>query len=89
MCIRDRVNNDVIPLSLGGDESSPEAFSNRFTAYWGARADYVLPSRFGFSVQGNGVFWPSKESPLFRLVKDREASSDHRLVWLDVTLNSD
>ena len=83
------INNDLIPLSQGGDESSPEAFSNRFTAYWGARADYVLPSRFGFSVQSNGVFWPSKESPLFRLVKDREASSDHRLVWLDVTLNGD
>ncbi len=83
------VNNSVIPVSDGGAENSAEPFSNRFTAYWGARADYVLPSSFGFTVNANGVFWLSKQSPLFRLVKDREASSDHRLVWLDIMLTDD
>lgn len=80
------VNGNVIPESEGGREHSTEPYSRRFTAHWGARADYVLPSRYGFEVTGSGVFWPEKASPLYRLVKDREASSDHRLVWLDVRL---
>ena len=66
-----------------------ESYSSRFTAYWGARADYVLPSRKGLTVQGGGVFWPVKASPLNRLVKDRQSSSDHRLVWMDIVLDED
>lgn len=78
------VNNSLIPTSVGGAEASNEAFSSRYTAYWGARADYVLPSKYGFTVKDAGVFWPSKSDELHRLVKDRQASSDHRLVWLDL-----
>jgi len=33
-------------------------------------------------VQDAGVFWPPSDSPLYRLVKDRNASSDHRMVWV-------
>ena len=80
------VNNRLIPTSAGGAEASNEAFSNRFTAHWGARADYVLPSEFGFEVKEAGVFWPTKDSELYRLVKDRKASSDHRLVWVTLDI---
>ena len=83
------VNSSVIPQSDGGSESAEQPYSSRFTAYWGARADYVLPSRKGLTVQGGGVFWPVKASPLNRLVKDRQSSSDHRLVWIDVVLDED
>ena len=83
------VNSSVIPQSDGGSESAEQPYSSRFTAYWGARADYVLPSRKGLTVQGGGVFWPVKASPLYRLVKDRQSSSDHRLVWMDIVLDED
>jgi hypothetical protein len=48
------------------------------------RADYVLPSK-DLKVVGSGVFWPVEADPLSRLVKmNPVASSDHRLVYLDV-----
>ncbi len=53
------------------------------------RVDYVLPSR-RLHVQQGGVFWPTEDDPLFRLVGDDDPdvgvslSSDHRLVWLDL-----
>ncbi|GMG82964.1 endonuclease/exonuclease/phosphatase family protein [Paralimibaculum aggregatum] len=50
------------------------------------RVDYVLPST-GFEVLGAGVFWPGRGDPLARLTglrKRRPASSDHRLVWVDL-----
>lgn len=80
------VNNALIPVSEGAKEQGEGEHHERYTAYWGARADYVLPSQFGFKVKGAGVFWPTTTSDLFRLVKDRKASSDHRLVWVDLTL---
>jgi endonuclease/exonuclease/phosphatase family metal-dependent hydrolase len=50
------------------------------------RVDYLLPSR-DFGICGGGVYWPRRDEPEARLVwGDRPApSSDHRLVWLDVT----
>ncbi len=80
------VNNTLIPTSAGAAGASDEAYSKRFTAYWGARADYVLPSRYGFDVKNAGVFWPAKTSELYRLIKDRQASSDHRLVWVELSI---
>ena len=50
------------------------------------RVDFVLPSQ-GLEVTGAGVFWPAPDDPLAALVaerKDERASSDHRLVWVDV-----
>jgi len=53
------------------------------------RVDYVLPSR-RLNVRRGGVFWPTEDHPLFRLVGDDDPevgvplSSDHRLVWLDL-----
>ena len=52
------------------------------------RVDYVLPSA-GLNITGSGVFWPEPEDPLARLVAERNrkrASSDHRLVWVDIAL---
>ena len=50
------------------------------------RADYVLPSS-DLTVLGSGVFWPEAADPLSRLVRiGPVASSDHRLVYLDVRL---
>ncbi|CAN5833550.1 endonuclease/exonuclease/phosphatase family protein [soil metagenome] len=55
------------------------------------RVDYVLPSR-RLRVRGGGVFWPTEDDPLFRLVGDDDPdvgvplSSDHRIVWLDLKI---
>ncbi len=56
------------------------------------RVDYVLPSR-QLTVRDAGVFWPTEDDPLFRLVGDDDPgtgvplSSDHRLVWIDAQVN--
>ncbi len=34
----------------------------------------------------SGVFWPENKDQNYRLIKDRQASSDHRLVWVDVEI---
>lgn len=80
---------DPKPCSLGGKLHSPEncnAFNH--TADWRLRADYVLPSKANLKVIGSGVYWPKRDDPCYRLVKDRTASSDHRLVWVDLELNN-
>ncbi|WP_420935366.1 endonuclease/exonuclease/phosphatase family protein [Alteromonas sp. A081] len=79
------VASDTVPKSLGGAESFDSEYSDRFTASWGARVDYVLPSK-GLNVLSSGVFWPSRKSELYRLVENRNASSDHRLVWVSISL---
>jgi len=58
------------------------------------RADYVLPSR-SLSINGSAIFWPLRADPLFRLTGVFDGAqwgpvggfptSDHRLVWVDVT----
>lgn len=48
------------------------------------RVDYVLPSR-SLTVKGAGVFWPAPDEEGFDLIgSDGRASSDHRLVWVDL-----
>ena len=50
------------------------------------RADYVLP-RKNLRILDAGVFWPLNTDPLFPLVGTFPfPSSDHRLVWIDVTV---
>jgi hypothetical protein len=49
------------------------------------RADYVLP-RKNLRIVDAGVFWPLSSDPLFPLVGTFPfPSSDHRLVWIDVS----
>ncbi|MGY0624536.1 MAG: endonuclease/exonuclease/phosphatase family protein, partial [Paraglaciecola chathamensis] len=55
-------------------------------AFWRMRADYVIPSKALGEVTDSGVFWPTPQDPLHRLIRDRQASSDHRLVWVDVDI---
>ena len=78
---------DPLPTSLGGEKHlTDNSHSINHTAYWGMRADYVLPSTFGFTIKKSGVFWPQPNEETHRLIKNRQASSDHRLVWVDVEL---
>ncbi|HEU4779358.1 MAG TPA: endonuclease/exonuclease/phosphatase family protein, partial [Steroidobacteraceae bacterium] len=70
-----------------GDPSSDTVdFNDRVAG--NLRVDYLLPSK-GMRVCGGGVFWPAGADPAASLVwGDRPApSSDHRLVWLDVTVD--
>lgn len=49
------------------------------------RVDYVLPS-IDLKIVDSAVFWPESDDPLFDLVGTFPfPSSDHRLVWVDVT----
>jgi hypothetical protein len=79
------VRRGLIPTSDGGRANRADSpFSPTHTAAWGMRADYVIPGKAGWKVLDGGVFWPPEGDPLHRLVADRRASSDHRLVWLDL-----
>jgi len=83
---------------LGGANTSHRGPPSQDTADWrdepgpgNMRVDYVLPSA-GLKITGSGVFWPLDGDPLARLIaKDptggrRPASSDHRLVWVDIAV---
>ena len=51
------------------------------------RTDYVLPSKT-LRVCRSGVFWPAPAHPLARLLRDdQNPTSDHRLVWADISAN--
>jgi endonuclease/exonuclease/phosphatase family metal-dependent hydrolase len=50
------------------------------------RVDYILPSRT-LRVTGTGILWPEAGETLMGLDAETAATaSDHRLVWVDVTL---
>lgn len=80
------LQGDVTPRSRGGEAHSDSPHSASHTASWGMRADYVLASTAGFEVSNSGVFWPAENEAGRQLVANRGASSDHRLVWLDLAL---
>jgi len=78
---------DPMPTSLGGKQHDTNNNGAKYyTAHWGMRPDYVLPSTYGFTLIDSGVYWPEKQQESYRLIKNRQASSDHRLVWVDVEL---
>ncbi|MEM6904693.1 MAG: endonuclease/exonuclease/phosphatase family protein [Pseudomonadota bacterium] len=93
---------DPLPTSAGARQAASQGGANakhqgkaeRDTADWrdkpgpgNMRVDYALPS-VDLEVVGSGVFWPRADNPLARLVKGGfpPASSDHRLVWVDIRL---
>ena len=80
------INDDITPASIAGQINNSSSYSANHTSGWGMRADYVLPSRAGIKLEKSGIFWPEKNSPLYRLIETRSASSDHRLVWADIRL---
>ncbi|MEU6147201.1 endonuclease/exonuclease/phosphatase family protein [Streptomyces sp. NPDC047081] len=49
------------------------------------RVDHIIPSK-GLVPGANGVFWPTSDDPLYRLVGDGRTvvTSDHRMVWQDI-----
>ena len=93
-----RVQDGVVPTSDGAVEASlvqggvnlthrtPSAHDTAdFSEPPGnLRADYVLPS-VQLRVQDSGVFWRTSTDPLARLTTGF-FPSDHRLVWVDVTV---
>ena len=84
----EKVRRGRLPTSDGGRANRADSpFGPAHTASWGMRADYVVPSKAGWRLRNAGVFWPTASDPLHRLVKDRRASSDHRLVWVDLELD--
>lgn len=79
------VNQTQIPASAGAKANKPNVEGAEYhTSSWGARVDYVIPSK-QLVIKDTGVFWPTQDDELFRLVKDRASSSDHRLVWVKVS----
>lgn len=81
----DKVVDGLLPTSAGGKGHTPDnPFGASHTAGWRMRADYAVPGGESVQLAGQGVFWPDKTSDLYRLVKDRKTSSDHRLVWVDI-----
>lgn len=95
------INTKVTPSSLGAVEQSElqgganethqsdPAFDTadfNDTAPGNLRADYVLP-RKTLQIADAGVFWPLSTDPTFSLVGTFPfPGSDHRLVWVDVTV---
>jgi 3-phytase len=64
-----------------GDPAFDTADFNDFTV-GNLRVDHLLPSKLGLSPTAGGIFWPLESDPTFPLVN----ASDHRLVWLNVTV---
>jgi endonuclease/exonuclease/phosphatase family metal-dependent hydrolase len=80
---------DVLPQSQGAKEHTlDKENAKHHTAFWRMRADYVLPSKTGIDIKNSGVYWPTVDEDTFRLIKDRAASSDHRMLWVDILLKS-
>ncbi len=80
------INTSQVPTSQGAVEDGQDQDD---TANWGLRADYVLPSNYGFGIEQSGVFWPTTRNAerfLVEKVGGSENSSDHRLVWVDLSL---
>jgi hypothetical protein len=94
------INSRSTPTSTGGvwasetqgganetHLSDPAADTADFsdTAPGNLRADYVLPSKH-LGIADSAVFWPAEGEPHFELTGVFPfPSSDHRLVWVDVT----
>lgn len=79
---------DAKPMHVLPEHPSPaERASVRLTTtaafgrQQGLRVDYVLPSQ-QMAIRDAGVFWPGTRDPRHH----RIAATDHRLVWVEVTL---
>ena len=69
-----------VNLNHQGDHAADTAdFNDEYTG--NLRLDYLLPSA-EVTIRGCGVFWPASNEDTHELVD----VSDHRLVWLDISL---
>lgn len=78
------IDASLLPASNGALEATNDPDD---TAVFGLRADYVLPSKWGLRVEQGSVFWPV-EADVLRPLVEEGASSDHRLVWMDLTFTN-
>ncbi len=95
-------SGQFIPQSHGAIESQNPAnnwnpthtYPEIRTSVFGSRADYVLPSQ-SLAVVDSGVYWQASGEQGRLLFNDarvgkygdsKEVSSDHRFVWVDLTL---
>lgn len=93
-----RINSDLVPSSEGGAEATKiqkgvnlthtgdasqdtADFSDRSVG--NLRADYVLPSK-NLNAIAAGIYWPASSEPGADLIN----CSDHRLVWIDIQIES-
>lgn len=98
-----RINATMAPSSAGGAEAATQGGMNASHAgdprldtadfldrtVGNLRVDYLLPSK-DVTVCAAGVFWPRKDEAFAALVQgEPPPSSDHRLVWIDVSVTSD
>ena len=81
-----RVQAKANATQKGPPEQDTADFDDRSVG--NLRVDYVLPSK-DLKAVGGGVFWPEEADPLARLVRMSPvvASSDHRLVYLDIAID--
>lgn len=80
------VDTSITPESTGSLEQVPGSFSNRAqkTSSFNLRADYALPSIDGLDLIQAGVHWPKLGDATSYLL----AASDHRSVWVDLSLGA-
>jgi len=85
------MNNCVVPESDGAveyyeNDSRGCGIKKIRTSEFGLRVDYVLPSA-NICIVDSGVFWPAKSDPQSRYlhIEGGKSTSDHRMVWVDVT----
>ena len=89
-----------VPTSIGATECvdtgdcNENTYPERITSTFSLRVDHIIPST-ELVVTDSGVFWPASYEDGHLLVNDervgsygngKDLSSDHRLVWIDVTL---
>jgi len=73
----------LVDASVTPERTGASSGAARFhTATFDLRADYVLPSKEGFSNLGGAVFWPTGSDPGANLL----SASDHRPVYMDLEL---
>jgi hypothetical protein len=86
--VEDTANDGGFNVNHTGDPRFDTTdFADGETGPGNLRADYVLPSA-GLTIAGAGVFWPTTSDPLaYLLGPDDAQTSDHRLVWLDLSLD--
>lgn len=80
-----QIDTSITPSSLGADEQiNVGSNQGTKTSSFRLRADYALPSTFGFeNILQAGVYWPRTSDCTFNLL----SATDHRSVWLDLQVN--
>ncbi|MFZ4767582.1 MAG: hypothetical protein ACOYMN_21750, partial [Roseimicrobium sp.] len=82
------IDATVAPTSTGALAEVPGTFVNRAfkTSDFNLRADYCLPSKFGFGTAPQaGCFWPVSTDLEYHLL----GASDHRTVWIDLPISAE